>query len=693
MPIAFVQDLAAPVHADLLGDAGTRKTVTIPANGSEAVDWRVAVREPGEAKITITGRSERHADGMEKSYTIHEHGIEKHLVKAGKVSADEVTITLDIPAERGDGSTDLTVQVTPSMAVTMLDALPYLIDYPYGCTEQTMSRFLPTAIVAKTLEDLGLDAETAMSGVFGGIEPAHAEATHPRGRKSLQEIDDMIRRGLDRLADFQHSDGGWGWWKEGPSDRYMSAYVVWGLAVAVDAGIEVDRDVLSQGVEYLRTNLVEAERAYDLQAWMLHALAAYQHAQQGDNARTEFEITAIANLWENRDRLNAYTRALFALAAHYYGDSEKAETLVRNLENGVKTDETPDTSVIVRGEQRSHPAVIPTAHWGADGVYYRWSQGGVESTAFALRALLAIDPDHELITPVMNWLVKNRRGAQWDSTKSTAITVLTLNEYLRTSGELTPDLEYELFVNGRSIATRSISPDDLFDGPSRFVIDPEVVRDGANDVRIVRRGGKGPIYFAVDAEFFSREEPITPAGNEIFVRRGYYKLVPHPTLLKGYEYERVPMADGDRIESGERAEVVITIEAKNDYEYLVFEDLKPAGLEAVSIQSGTPVYAKELNLAGIERRFDEGEQIRPIDVERDPADYTGRTTWIYQELRDRHVAMFFNRLPEGVWEIRYQYRAEVPGEFHALPVLGYAMYVPEIRCNSREMRMTVYEAE
>ena len=47
------------------------------------------------------------------------------------------------------------------------------------------------------------------------------------------------------------------------------------------------------------------------------------------------------------------------------------------------------------------------------------------------------------------------------------------------------------------------------------------------------------------------------------------------------------------------------------------------------------------------------------------------------------------RSPEGVWQIRYEMRAETPGNFHALPVLGHAMYVPEIRCNGEEMRVVV----
>jgi len=128
--------------------------------------------------------------------------------------------------------------------------------------------------------------------------------------------------------------------------------------------------------------------------------------------------------------------------------------------------------------------------------------------------------------------------------------------------------------------------------------------------------------------------------------------------------------------------VVITIEAKNNYEYLLFEDLKPAGLEAVQIRSGEPMYARQLKSGTIEAGVDGG---------RESTDYTGRSRWVYQELRDRRVAMFVDKLPQGVWEIRYELRAETPGTFHALPVLGHAMYVPEIRCNGEEVRVEVLD--
>src|SRR6185295_9252315 len=141
---------------------GEQGPVSVPANGEARVDWLVAVTQSGNAKLKVEARGNKHSDAMEKSFAVYEHGIEKLITKSGKLRGDDVTIKLDIPAERKRESTTLSVQIAPSMAVTMLDALPYLIDYPYGCTEQTMSRFLPAAITRKTLKDLGLKPENIM---------------------------------------------------------------------------------------------------------------------------------------------------------------------------------------------------------------------------------------------------------------------------------------------------------------------------------------------------------------------------------------------------------------------------------------------------------------------------------------------------------------------------------------------------
>lgn len=669
---------------------GEQAPVEVKGNAESRVDWLVAVDKAGEAKLKVEARGVEHADAMEKTFTVYEHGIEKFISRSGKMRGDSVAITLDIPRERRAETTGLVVQVAPSMATTMLDALPYLIDYPYGCTEQTMSRFLPAAITAKTLRDLGLKPETAMHRIFGGIERSTANATHPQGKQDLKELEAITRQSLERLYNFQHSDGGWGWWKEGDSDHFMTAYVLWGMTLARQAGINVKPEVVERAAEYLDKEIVEEEINYDAQAWMLHALAVYHNSEQkpdgqGGIAVSEFETTAFENLWTNRDKLNAYTRALLALAAHNFAYGDKAKTLVENLENGVKRDEKPDISVVQQGGQASDPSVIGTAHWGEDGIYWRWSDGGVEATSFALRALLAIDPKNKLIEPVTNWLIKNRRGAQWSNTRDTAIVVLTMNDYLRTSGELQPVLGYELLVNGNLIATKQITADDALSAPTKFEISREFIRDGLNEITIRRQNGTGPIYFSAQAKFFSLEEPLTPAGSEIFVRRQYFKLVNHPTLLKGFVSERIPLNDGETVKSGERVEVVLTIEGKNNYEYLLFEDLKPGGLEAVQVRSGENLYVREVKSGALS-----GKNGTLMNY-KSASDFTGRQRWVYQELRDRKVALFIDNLPEGVWQVSYEMRAESPGAFHALPVLGHAMYVPEIRTNGAETRVRVVD--
>lgn len=664
-------------------------SVAIDANGQARVDWKARVTVSGTAKLRLLARSGELSDAMEKSYAMEPHGIDALVARALKMKGAELVFALDVPAARRKETTRFVVQVSPSLAVTMLDALPYLVDYPYGCTEQTLSRFLPAAIVAKTLKDQGLSPEEAMNRVFGGIEVETAGATHPKGKHSLEELDRMIREGLDRLYDFQHQDGGWGWWKLGDSDPFMTAYVVWGLSLAREAGIDVRSDVIERGARHLSLEIVEAERQPDLAAWMLHALAVSGRGKGDPHADAAFE-----KLWKDRDGLNAYSRAVFALAAKALGRDAQAKTLAQNLANGAMKDETPDVSRVDPTTGTHHDAAMATVHWGADKIWRRWSEGPVETTAFALRALLAIDPENasvrDLAEKSVNWLVQNRRGAQWSNTRDTAIAILALNEWLGKSKEIARDVEYELVVNGKLVARKAVTAKEMLSAPAEFTIAPGDVKDGANEIQVRRITGDGPLYLAARATFFSLEEPIPARGNEIFVKRQFYKMVGRPTLLKGQVYERMALEDGGSVASGERVEVVLTLEAKNDFEYLVFEDLKAAGLEAVQLLSGEAAFVRELKSGEVEHRFGAGAPAMIPDPN-DVARYTGRQRWVHQELRDRKVALFVDKLPQGVWEIRYDLRAEVPGRFHALPTLGHAMYVPEIRCNGAEARLTVTE--
>src|SRR6478672_995772 len=91
---------------------------------------------------------------------------------------------------RSRAAPSITVSLAPSLAGSLLGALDFLTDYPYGCTEQTLSSFLPNLLVTRSLSELKL---------------------LPTER--LSALDKQVSAGLQRLYDFQHDDGGWGWWK------------------------------------------------------------------------------------------------------------------------------------------------------------------------------------------------------------------------------------------------------------------------------------------------------------------------------------------------------------------------------------------------------------------------------------------------------------------------------------------------
>lgn len=664
---AFVKEKRAP-------------TLTVPAHGEVTDTWAVHVPAAGPVKlkvsaVPVTAGQVGLADAMEREYLAHPHGIEKFLAITGKGTGEETISELELPTARVTNSTRLAVNVTPSLAVTMLDALPYLADYPYGCTEQTLSRFLPAVVVRKTLRDLGLDAESAMAHAFNGIRTNAEGQVAPNlgNKKDLSKLDDMLQAGLERLLESQKADGSWGWWREGASDPWMTAYVVWGLNLALDAGVTVAARPVDRGVEWLEKHLAEMNRDPGLQVWMLHALAAQHQRTQARVVRT-FQEAAFKNLWEKRESLSAYERALLILAARSFGRPDQVAILLRNLENGVVRGDAAN-SALLPGTAR---AAQPLAHWGQERDWWRWTDGAVESTATALRALLLTDPKNALVEPAMNWLLKNRRGAQWSNTRDTALSLLALNEHLRVSGDARGDLAFVVEVNGREVGRSDLRGRPLWELAREFIVPLDLI--GAhNRIRLRRTAGTGSLYYSVQAQFFTTEEPVAPAGNELFVRREYFKLIGRPTLLKGLVYDRQSLKDGDLVKSGERVEAVLTVETKNDYEYLMFEDLKPAGLEAAMVTSGGWLSARQLRAGpGLEQTGERG-----------PGDYFGAGRLVYPEWRDRQAVLFVDRLPAGFWELRYEFRAEVPGDFKALPVVAHAMYVPELRANSAELRVRV----
>ncbi len=149
------------------------------------------------------------------------------VLHAGEASSQEIQLAL--PAGASVESAYLNLSAGTGLASAVISSLEYLAEFPYGCAEQTMSRFLPNLVASRALRDLG-------------IKNAALE----------KKLPEHISAGLSRLISLQNRDGGWGWWSEDRSEPYLTAHVMYGLTAARSLGQFVPKEVYRRGMMRLK---------------------------------------------------------------------------------------------------------------------------------------------------------------------------------------------------------------------------------------------------------------------------------------------------------------------------------------------------------------------------------------------------------------------------------------------------------
>jgi uncharacterized protein YfaS (alpha-2-macroglobulin family) len=281
--------------------------------------------------------------------------------------------------------------------------------------------------------------------------------------------------------------------------------------------------------------------------------------------------------------------------------------------------------------------------------------------------LSATEPQNPVASRLVKYLLNNRKHATyWNSTRDTALVVEAFADYLKATGEAKPDMAVEVWVDGQKHKEVAITTDNLFSFDNKLVLTGDALQSGPHKVEL-RRRGEGPLYFNGYLVNFTLQDYIEKTGLEVKVERQYYKLTPVEKSIKVAgsrgqavdqrveDYERTELPNWAAVKSGDLVEIELVVESKNDYEYIVLEDMKAAGCEPVAVQSG----------------------------------YGGNELGAYMELRDNRVVLFVARLMRGRHSVSYRMRAEIPGNFSALPTTIEAMYAPELKGNSNEMKLRI----
>jgi uncharacterized protein YfaS (alpha-2-macroglobulin family) len=594
--------------------AGSPQTISVASKADGTVLWRVHASQIGTATLLAKALSTQESDALEISFPVGPSGVVQKINQLGSVEDvnGQASTTINFPANTDPAAHKLHIEVSPSIAGSIFSALDYLTAYPYGCTEQTMSSFLPNVIIAETLKKLNLPS-----------------------RADMNDLEQKVRAGLDRLVDYQHDDGGWGWWKEDDSRVFMTAYVVGGVARAKQtyALDDAKQQMLRKGVEYLQKAIAEHPRMVpDLRAYVIYALTEAGASNTGDSLNT---------LWSRRNDLSDEGLALTGLAMLHNSDGRAAQ-IAKLLEDKAKRAGT-------------------LAYWPSNynpllDLYY---DNDAESTAFAMRFLAHADPKNLLLQQAAQWLVLNRNsGYWWGSTEQTAMVIFGLADYLAASQELNADFDVEVLVNGRSVAKRHFNSTDAANGASLQVdIAATDLQEQGNIVQVVKHG-TGRAYWSAQGAYYSTESKLYQKGNlSLNLTRDYFKLVPvqkKDQIVYQLQPLKGPVWPGDVLA------VHIAVNG-SPVKYLMIEDPVPAGTEFIQNSDSYHIV--------------------------DQPD-TWRYWYTRQEFHDDRAAMFATEF-DSRHESFYLLKVVNPGSFSISPARVELMYQPGVEATSDALHLDV----
>jgi uncharacterized protein YfaS (alpha-2-macroglobulin family) len=610
-------------------DGATSQTVRVPAEDKTKVVWPVEALPGDEVKVRMWAASGDLYDGREDTLPVYRYSTPEVMATAGHLSEPGVRQEIvQLPRVYDPTQGELEVQIDGSLTAATQDALDYLEHYAYECTEQTVSRFLPNVVTWHALEEMG--------------------AENPELRQKLAQ---MVGIGLQRLYARQHYDGGWGWWVNDDSNPYLTAYVLQGLLEAQRAGFVVDKDVMRQGMDYLRDELpsvaqVDSHWEANRLAYQLYVLAEYAAAF---DRGAEGELGLAIRLFEKRHLLSHYGQATLAAALGLLepDDPQRVQTLLSDL--------VGDAVVSATG-----------THWEEAKPDYWNMNTNIRTTAIAIWALSRLEPDSDLLPNAVRWLMSVRQEGYWESTQTTSWALLGLVEYMRASGELQGDFSYTVYLNGQEWASGDVSKETIDESQKLQVEIARLLVEQGNRLVIERhepeadQTGKGQLYYSAHLRYYLPADHVQALDRGIMVAR---------------QYSPVEAADGtneytDTAQVGDVIKVKLTIIAPTDLHYVVVEDPLPAGFEGVDLS------LKTTSVVG------ERPSLRNVTAEEENRWFRwwGWGWWWFShtEMRDEKVALFAQYLPRGTYEYTYLMRAGGPGEFLTMPATAYEMYFPEV---------------
>jgi uncharacterized protein YfaS (alpha-2-macroglobulin family) len=617
-----------------------------------------APKRVGQAAFRVVAKTGDFSDGELRPIPLLPSRM--HLQQSRFVTLrdkDSRTMTFEDLAKQDDLSRineQLVVTVDAQLFFTVLQALPYLVLYPYECTEQTLNRFLSTGIVSSVFRDYPAVAKMAAQfakrttplETFDAADPNRKLALEEtpwlveakggaKDEKTLDLLDPKVAAAerssaLEKLRKAQLGNGAFPWFPGGPPSPYITLYLLHGFARAAEFKVDVPRDMVQRAWTYVaeqyRTDWRTCMTAHN-GCWEFITLLNYVASASPDatalSADERAEMLAFSfKHWKDH---SPYLKGYLALTLKRAGRDADAKLVFDSVMDSAKT--TKDEGTFWQPEDRS----------------WLWYNDTIETHAFALRTLTELAPKDPRRDGLVQWLLLNKKLNQWKSTRATSEVIYALVKHMEADKSL--GVREESNVEVGPIKKQWVFLPDEYSGKKNQLVVPGPQIDPQTMSTIkVSKATKGFQFASATWSFSTEALPKEARGDLFQVTRTYFKREkgPKDVVLR-------PLSDGAKIQVGDELEVQLSLRAKAAAEYVHLKDPRGAGFEP---ESAVSRFKWNLGIG-----------------------------W-YEEYRDSGTNFFFEQLPAGEFTFKYRVRASMAGTFRVGPATLQSMYAPEFTAYS-----------
>ena len=655
-----------PVDLEL-ENSHPQQTFTIPAKQSRSFAWKINIPE-GLDFLTFkaVAASARASDGEEGYLPILSRRIlvtESIPISVRGPAAK--TFSFDKLISSGSSTTlknqALTVQMTSQPAWNAVLALPYLMEYPYECSEQLFNRYYANALAAaiadsdpkirrvfeqwkntptlKSPLEKNADLKSVALEETPWVFDAQSESA-ARQRVGLlfdgNRLSDESARALQKLSERQGGDGLWSWFPGGPSSDYISLYIVTGFGRLrhLDAKVDIapaeraltglDEAMERRYVEIQKITHPETYHPSGIDILYLYGRSFFLVDRPIDATHQkalDFFQRQSRKYWVQLE--SRQNQAQLAIALQRFGDRETPLAIMKSLkERSLRSDEMG-------------------RYWRDSRTgWWLWAQAPIETQAMMIEAFDEVTHDAAAVDDCRIWLLQQKRTQNWKTTKATADAVYAL---LLRGHSLLGEQQVEVELGGKPLVPEKVEAGTGF-FEQKFVrgeIQPQM-----GTIKVTKKD-PGLSWGSVTWQYLEDISKVSPAATaegltlkkRLFVKTNAAQgqsLVP----MQG------PVAVGD--------ELVVRIELKvdRDLEFVHLKDQRGSGTEPVSVLSGY--------------RYQDG-------------------TGYYESTRDTATHFFFDSLRRGVYVFEYSTRVQLAGHYETGLAEVQCMYAPEFNAHSESI--------